>query len=252
MDGQPILTTIDSTLQESAALAVKDAVVKHKATNGVAIVMDPKTGEIRARAQLVFQNPFDALNPRFTIRRALAGGAVETATRLLGRPFEARGLVVQGDQRGRLLGFPTANVEVPRQLCLPADGVYAGTFIDAHGTEHVAAISLGRRPTFYDDRGLRLLEPYLLDFDGDLYDQTVEVRFHHNPDADATAPGLTALSRALQLADFTVNALGVTAVADDRDVKDPAPILQAFGLGEKCEKILKSFDQEMEAIRGIL
>jgi HD-like signal output (HDOD) protein len=80
----------------------------------------------------------------------------------------------------------------------------------------------------------------------------VAARFHHNPDADSTAPGLTALSRALQLADFTVNSLGITAVADDRDVTDPAPYLQAFGLGDKCEKMLKSFDQEMEAIRGIL
>ena len=80
----------------------------------------------------------------------------------------------------------------------------------------------------------------------------VAARFHHNPDADSTAPGLTALSRALQLADFTVNALGVTAVADDREPKDPKPILQAFGLGDKCDRILKSFDQEMEAIRGIL
>jgi HD-like signal output (HDOD) protein len=78
------------------------------------------------------------------------------------------------------------------------------------------------------------------------------VHFHHNPVADATGPGLTALSRALQLADFTVNALGITAIADDRDVKDPAPILQALGLGAKCEKILKVFDQELEAIRGIL
>jgi HD-like signal output (HDOD) protein len=80
----------------------------------------------------------------------------------------------------------------------------------------------------------------------------VSARFHHNPDADDTAPGLIALSRAIQIADFTVNALGVTAVADDRETKDPKPFLQAFGLGEKCERILKTFDQEMEAIRGLL
>lgn len=77
-------------------------------------------------------------------------------------------------------------------------------------------------------------------------------RFHHNPDADDTAPGLTALSRALQLADFAVNALGITAVADDREPKDPTPILQAFGLGDRYERILQMFEKEMEAIRGIL
>ena len=80
----------------------------------------------------------------------------------------------------------------------------------------------------------------------------VAARFHHNPDNDDTAPGLTALSRALQLADYTVNALAITAVADDRAVKDPVPILQASGLGDKYERMLKTFDQEMEAIRGIL
>ena len=80
----------------------------------------------------------------------------------------------------------------------------------------------------------------------------VAARFHHNPDNDDSAPGLTALSRALQLADFTVNAMAITAVPDDREVKDPVPILHASGLGNKCERMLKTFDQEMEAICGIL
>ena len=62
------------------------------------------------------------------IRRALAGGEVELAARMLGRLHEVRGKVVRGDQRGRLLGFPTANVEVPNSVCLPADGVYAGWY----------------------------------------------------------------------------------------------------------------------------
>ncbi|NDF41392.1 MAG: riboflavin biosynthesis protein RibF, partial [Actinobacteria bacterium] len=61
------------------------------------------------------------------IRRALAGGQVEVAATLLGRHYEVRGVVVHGDERGRQIGFPTANVEVPSAQCLPADGVYAGT-----------------------------------------------------------------------------------------------------------------------------
>lgn len=80
----------------------------------------------------------------------------------------------------------------------------------------------------------------------------VAVRFHHNPDADASAPGLIALSRALQVADLTVNALGATAIAGDREPQDPRPVLEAVGLGSQCERILKSLDQEMEAIRSIL
>ena len=80
------------------------------------------------------------------IRRAMAGGQVDLAATLLGHPFEARGVVVQGDQRGRLLGFPTANVEVPIAVCVPADGVYAGWYHRPDGSRHACAINLGRRP----------------------------------------------------------------------------------------------------------
>jgi riboflavin kinase/FMN adenylyltransferase len=111
------------------------------------------------------------------IRRALAGGEVDVAARLLGRPYEARGTVVRGDQRGRLLGFPTANVEVPNQVCLPADGVYAGWYERPDGIVHPCAINLGRRPTFYEHADHSLLEAHLLDFNDDLYGERAEVRF---------------------------------------------------------------------------
>ncbi len=113
------------------------------------------------------------------VRALVADGEMRAAAELLGRPHSVRGLVERGDRRGRELGYPTANVAVAANACLPSDGVYAGTFVDGQGVERPAAISLGRRPTFYDERGLRLLEPFILDFDGDLYDQQVEVRFHH-------------------------------------------------------------------------
>ncbi|MET0421130.1 MAG: bifunctional riboflavin kinase/FAD synthetase [Acidimicrobiia bacterium] len=116
------------------------------------------------------------------IRELLAAGDVEAAAAMLGRPHEVRGTVEHGDQRGRELGFPTANVAVPERACLPADGVYAGMFTapgpDGDDVSGVAAISLGRRPTFYEDHGLLLLEAHLLDFSGDLYDRTASVRFH--------------------------------------------------------------------------
>ena len=113
------------------------------------------------------------------IRELLADGAVEAAAELLGRPHEVRGRVVQGDRRGRELGYPTANVAVPDRCCLPADGIYAGTFHDADGIERLTAISLGRRPTFYESAAATLLEAHVLDFDGDLYGQEARVRFVH-------------------------------------------------------------------------
>jgi len=111
------------------------------------------------------------------IRRALAGGDVDVAARLLGRDYEVRGKVVKGDQRGRLLGFPTANVEVPNQHCLPADGVYAGWYERPDGEVRPCAINLGRRPTFYEHADHSLLEAHLLDFSGDLYGERARVRF---------------------------------------------------------------------------
>lgn len=111
------------------------------------------------------------------IRRALAGGEVDVAARLLGRPFEARGIVVTGDRRGQLLGFPTANVEVPNQMCRPADGVYAGWYERPDGIVRPCAINLGRRPTFYEHADHSLLEAHLLDFQGDLYGERAKVRF---------------------------------------------------------------------------
>lgn len=111
------------------------------------------------------------------IRRALAGGNVTLATQMLGRPFEARGVVVQGDQRGRLLGFPTANVEVPSRTCLPADGVYAGWYERPDGSRHAAAINLGRRPTFYEHADHSLLEAHLIDFEGEIYGEQARIQF---------------------------------------------------------------------------
>ena len=111
------------------------------------------------------------------IRELLAKGDVAEAARLLGRPHEVRGVVERGDQRGaEHLGMPTANLTVPERICLPADGVYAGTFVAQDGFERPAAISVGTRPTFYED-GDVLVEAYVLGFDGDLYGQRVKVRF---------------------------------------------------------------------------
>jgi riboflavin kinase/FMN adenylyltransferase len=111
------------------------------------------------------------------IRHALVAGDLDAATAMLGRPYEVRGVVAHGDARGRELGFPTANVSVPGDILLPADGIYAGWYERPDGSVHPAALSLGRRPTFYEEAHASLLEAHLLDFVGDLYDEPARVRF---------------------------------------------------------------------------
>jgi riboflavin kinase/FMN adenylyltransferase len=134
-----------------------------------------------------------------SIRRALAGGQVEIAANLLGRAYEVRGVVVNGDKRGRAIGFPTANVEVPNAMCLPADGVYAGKFQCDDGSLHACAINLGRRPTFFEHADSSLLEAHLLNFDEDLYGQKVSVTFEHFLRSERKFDGLEAIRTQLQL-----------------------------------------------------
>jgi riboflavin kinase / FMN adenylyltransferase len=98
------------------------------------------------------------------IRKLLVAGEVARAAHLLGRPPEVEGIVVLGDQRGRLLGFPTANLASPPGVLVPALGIYAGATIG-----HRAAISIGTNPHYGGAE--RRVEGHLLDFDGDLYGQ---------------------------------------------------------------------------------
>lgn len=112
------------------------------------------------------------------IRALLDGGDVAGAAAMLGRPHEVRGTVEHGDKRGRELGFPTANLQIPAEIQLPGDGIYAGWFERADGSTFATAMSLGHRPTFYErPTGAPLLECHLIDFAGDLYGEAVRVRF---------------------------------------------------------------------------
>ncbi len=106
------------------------------------------------------------------IREALAGGDVETAARMLGRPFSLHGPVVHGAHRGRSIGFPTANIAVGADLAVPSFGVYV-TRAYLGEAAHPAVTNIGRRPTF--DDGPPSIETYLLDFDGDLYGQELRI-----------------------------------------------------------------------------
>ncbi len=113
------------------------------------------------------------------IRQALREGDLAAANRMLGRPHEVRGTVAPGDERGRDLGFPTANLAVDPRMQLPADGIYAGWFVRASGEVLPAAINVGRRPTFHADAEVSLVEAHVLDFEGDLYGEAAAVRFAH-------------------------------------------------------------------------
>ena len=111
------------------------------------------------------------------IRRALADGRIEAAAGLMGSAPFLRGTVVHGDERGRKLGFPTANLAFDYSAALPALGIYLGRVSVPDrgvGPDHPALVSVGVRPTFHDD-GRVLVEVYLLDWDGDLYDATLDL-----------------------------------------------------------------------------
>jgi riboflavin kinase/FMN adenylyltransferase len=110
------------------------------------------------------------------IRGLVLGGAVEYADRLLGAPFTVIGEVARGDERGRTLGYPTANLVPQDGLVVPGHGVYACRATTPDGTEHVAATNVGVRPMFVTGRG-ELIEAYLVDFEGDLYGQALTVAF---------------------------------------------------------------------------
>jgi len=109
------------------------------------------------------------------IREALQAGDCATATRLLTRPFTVRGTVQHGDKNGRLLGFPTANIDMGAYL-RPRYGIYAVTGRLPDGRVLKGAANLGIRPSF--DPPKELLEPHFFDFAGDLYGQEIDVAFH--------------------------------------------------------------------------
>jgi riboflavin kinase/FMN adenylyltransferase len=109
------------------------------------------------------------------IRIAIVSGNCELASRMLGRNYSIEGVVARGEQQGREIGFPTANIEPDFPITVPANGIYA-TVVEVDGEVHIAATSIGVRPTFETDGG-RTIEAYLLDFDGDLYTKRLRLEF---------------------------------------------------------------------------
>lgn len=132
-----------------------------------------------------------------SIRTALSEGDVEKAHRLLGRPFEVRGVVTPGDRRGRTIGFPTANIPTTIDLQVPSDGVYAAWYIRDDGAQYPAAVNIGKRPTFYEDADRSLIEAHLIGFRGDLYGETAKVRFVRRLRGERKFDGVDALKEQL-------------------------------------------------------
>jgi riboflavin kinase / FMN adenylyltransferase len=130
-----------------------------------------RAGSVETLTQLGFTVlPVDEVDgvSSSAIRDAVRDADLATAGSMLGRPFELDGTVVSGDQRGGTLGYPTANIAMDAQLVCPRYGIYAG---EARG--HRAAVSIGTNPHYGGTE--RRIEPFLLDFDGDLYGQRLVV-----------------------------------------------------------------------------
>ncbi len=145
-----------------------------------------RSGNVEALRELGRQYGFiaDAVNPVLLsgepvsssrIRAALEAGEVETATRLLTRPFAIAGHVQHGDKVGRTIGFPTANIAIENYL-RPRYGIYAARVKLPDGRSFDGAANIGIRPSF--DPPKELLEAYLFDFEGDLYDEVIDVELH--------------------------------------------------------------------------
>jgi len=111
------------------------------------------------------------------IRNAIAAGNMDLANKMLGRAYEIHGKVVKGDQRGRLLGFPTANLQLlGRNIAIPSFGVYAGQVM-VNKALYGAMVNIGDNPTFENQH--TRLEAHLFNFDGDLYGKELRVRLLH-------------------------------------------------------------------------
>ncbi|MCL2393304.1 MAG: bifunctional riboflavin kinase/FAD synthetase [Acidimicrobiaceae bacterium] len=184
-----VATVLVGFLHVRAVIVGTDFHFGHKRAGNVALLeklgtAEPPAGRGGTGFEVIGVDLFDELGrsgaeavSSTRIRRLLHEGDVTAAAGLLGRFHQVRGVVVHGDRRGGSLGFPTANVAFPADIVVPADGVYAGWYAHPDGVARPAALSVGGRPTFYEEADAPLLEAYLLDFEGDLYGEEARVSF---------------------------------------------------------------------------
>ncbi|MCB9895851.1 MAG: riboflavin biosynthesis protein RibF [Planctomycetes bacterium] len=130
------------------------------------------------------------------IRKHIANGDFLWARKMLGRAYSLVGKVIPGDRRGRTIGFPTANIAL-RGLAFPPQGVY-GARVKIDGAWHLGAANIGTRPTVDPERREPLLEVHVLDFEGDLYGQEIEVEFLFHVRSERKFSGIDALKDQLK------------------------------------------------------
>jgi len=153
------------------------------------------------------------------IRRAVAGGDLVTAARMLGRPYQVSGRVGEGERRGRLIGVPTINLtDIPPQKLLPPDGVYA-VRVEWRGGRADGMMNQGPKPTFQDGR--RSLEAHLFDFEGNLYGEWVRIEWVERLRDVERFPSVEALQR--QLDRDRTRAREVFAAAGPASSRKPQP-----------------------------
>lgn len=142
------------------------------------------------------------------IRAMIEGGEAARAAEALGAPYRVTGRVIEGDKRGREIGFPTANMVPPERKVIPATGIYAA-WSHLGDERHPSAINVGVRPTFGE--GELLIEAYLLDYEGDLYDRELTVEFVEFLRPESKFDSVRAL--VAQMHDDVVRARGVLETA---------------------------------------
>jgi riboflavin kinase / FMN adenylyltransferase len=132
------------------------------------------------------------------IRKLVTVGKVEEAAGLMGHPYRLQGLVTHGDQRGRGIGFPTANLDYAREKVMPAGGIYA-CWAYLGDEKHMAAVNLGTNPTFTPDKQTLNVEAYLLDFDREIYGEVIQLEFAARLRDEIKYDSVEALIRQIEL-----------------------------------------------------
>jgi riboflavin kinase / FMN adenylyltransferase len=172
------------TLQATRVSVGENFRFGHKAAGDPALLADHDAFETRVTPLVEVDQEIVSST---LIRHLIQLGDVERANRLLGDPFQLRGTVVEGDRRGRTLGYPTANLVPDEALVYPGHGVYA-----AYANGKPAAVSVGVRPTFGTGRGV-LVEAFLIDFEGDLYGTELRLDFVRRLRGERAFPTVDAL-----------------------------------------------------------
>lgn len=157
-----------------------------------------KCGQLGVGCDIIPKVELDGITVSSTyIRMLVAAGDMEGAARFLGHPHTLSGQVVHGSELGRTLGTPTANLLVTEGVIAPAFGVYAGKVFLPGGEIKLAVTNVGVRPTVNEDKTAVTVEPWILDYHGDLYGQDIRVEFYAHLRPERKFPSVQALRDAI-------------------------------------------------------